>query len=421
MAPMFRPEAVEGRRQAWLGSIQLIRPVSLTLLTLFVLAVALAAAAFLALGQYTRKAHVVGYLAPNRGVIRLLPPLAATVAERRVAEGQTVHEGDVLFVLAIDRATVGGDTQAAVQQSLAARTGSLREAAQQQARLLAEQRAALEQRAIDMQRELTQIDAEADLHRQRLVLAQQALARLQSLQSDHFVSPAQVQGKHEEVLGLQAQLSTLQRQRATQQRDIATLQAQARELPLQASARQGEIERDIAALAQASAESDAKQRIVVRAPRGGVVSTVLADAGQSVTPDVPLASLLPAEARLQAELFAPSSAVGFVRAEQTVLLRYQAYPYQKFGHQSGQVLQVSRTPLQAGELAALPLAGGASSVSTGEPLYRITVALDKQTVDAYGRAQPLSAGMQIDADVLLDRRRLIEWIFEPVLGLAGKV
>jgi len=94
-----------------------------------------------------------------------------------------------------------------------------------------------------------------------------------------------------------------------------------------------------------------------------------------------------------------------------VLLRYEAYPYQKFGHQTGHVLQVSRTPMAA------PGAGGA----TGEPMYRITVALDRQAVAAYGQSQPLSPGMQLEADVLLDRRRLIEWIFEPVLSLSGRV
>jgi membrane fusion protein len=123
--------------------------------------------------------------------------------------------------------------------------------------------------------------------------------------------------------------------------------------------------------------------------------------------------LLPADARLRAHLYAPSSAVGFLRADQPVLLRYQAFPYQKFGHHKGQVLQVSRTPLSAGELGLAP--GGA------EPMYRVTVTLERQTVDAYGQAQPLAAGMQLEADVLLDRRRLIEWIFEPVLGLSGRV
>ena len=132
-----------------------------------------------------------------------------------------------------------------------------------------------------------------------------------------------------------------------------------------------------------------------------------------------MASLLPADARLQAHLFAPSSAVGFVRQNQPVQLRYQAFPYQKFGHQAGVVAQVARSPLQGAELAGLPLQGGTGAGA--EPLYRITVTLDRQTVAAYGQAQPLSPGMQLEADVLLDRRRLIEWLFEPVLGIAGRV
>ena len=66
----------------------------------------------------------------------------------------------------------------------------------------------------------------------------------------------------------------------------------------------------------------------------------------------------------------------------------------------------------------MPLAGAPASA---EPLYRITVRLDRQDVAAYGATQALAPGMQLDADVVLDRRRLIEWIFEPVLGIAGRV
>ena len=131
---------------------------------------------------------------------------------------------------------------------------------------------------------------------------------------------------------------------------------------------------------------------------------------------------------MQAQLFAPSSAVGFLRPAQRVQLRYQAFPYQKFGHHPGQVLQVSRTPLQAADLASLPLSAGSvtgvgadGTPLAAEPLYRITVALDEQTVQAYGVAQPLVAGMQLEADVLLDRRRLIEWIFEPLLSVTGRL
>jgi len=97
-----------------------------------------------------------------------------------------------------------------------------------------------------------------------------------------------------------------------------------------------------------------------------------------------------------------------------VLLRYVAYPHQKFGTYRARVQAISRNPLPAAELGFVPPDG------SREPLYRIKAALDSQSVLAYGRAQPLRAGMQVEADVLLDRRRLVEWIFEPLLSLAGR-
>ena len=390
MDTLFRREALAARQGTWLGGIQLVRPVSLSVLTALVLVAATATVAFLGAGHYTRKARVTGYLVPDGGVIRLVPTQPASVLERRVREGQQVRAGEVLFVLSVDRATLGGDTQAAVQASLAARERSLQGTAQQ--------REAIARRLDDMRREATQLQAETALRQQRLALAQAAQARLEALRADHFISSAQVQAKAEDVLGLQAELQALERQRAAQRREIDALEAQARELPLRAQVQQGEIERDLAALAQEAAESEARGRLVMRAPQDGVVTALTAEPGQSVGPGAALASLVPAQSRLQAQLYAPSSAVGFVRPDQPVLLRYQAYPYQKFGHQLGHVLQVSRTPLQASELAGLPLPGSVT-----------------------GAAQPLAAGMQLDADVLLERRRLVEWLFEPLLGVAGRV
>ncbi len=428
MSDLFRIEALEHRRNAWLGRIQLVRPVSFSVLTGLVAITAMVTGWFLFHGEYTRKAHVVGVLVPDQGVLRLPSPQAGTVVERRVSEGDSVRSGDILFVISVDRSTVSGDAQAAVQGSIDARAHSLKEASRQSQRLEEEQVAALTRQIADMRRELKQMDAEGELQQERLALAQKALTQLQSLQADNFVSGAHVQTKAEEILGLRAQAQALVRQRLAQQRQIGVLEAQRQERASQAQSQRGGIERSLAELTQASAESGALQRIVVRAPRSGVVTAVLAAPGASVTPSAALASLLPEGAKMQAQLFAPSSAVGFLRLAQTVQLRYQAFPYQKFGHHPGQILQVSRTPLQAAELASLPLsadavpgakADGASPFA--EPLYRITVTLDEQTVQAYGVAQPLVAGMQLEADVLLDRRRLIEWIFEPLLSVTGRL
>jgi len=57
----------------------------------------------------------------------------------------------------------------------------------------------------------------------------------------------------------------------------------------------------------------------------------------------------------------------------------------------------------------------------GEPMYRIAVRLERQDMPAGAQLRPLVPGMQLEADVPIERRRLVEWLFAPVLGLAGRV
>ena len=131
-------------------------------------------------------------------------------------------------------------------------------------------------------------------------------------------------------------------------------------------------------------------------------------------PGTPLATLIPANATLEAHLYSPSRSIGFVHQGQDVLLRYLAYPHQKFGMHKASVVAVSKNPLLPSELGFTPSDG------LREPVYRIRVALESQAVPAYGNLERLQAGMQVEADILLDRRLLIEWIFETLLSLAGR-
>jgi membrane fusion protein len=335
----------------------------------------------------------------------MVPAASGVVLERRVAEGQAVQAGDVLFVLALERQQLNASALQRVQQSLEERRRSLEASARQQQALSTAQQSALDRRLQALQGELAQLDAESALQQQRLTLARQALARLESLQRDQFISSAQVQAKSEELLGVQAAAQALGRQRAGLEREREELLGQRRALPLQAEGATGSIERELAVLSREAAEVDADRQVLVRAPQAGTVSALLAEPGQSVSPSSALASLVPAGAALQAHLYAPSSAIGFVRAGQAVRMRFEAFPYQKFGLVEGRVLEVSRTPLAASEVAASALAPAGG----GQPLFRITVALTASQL-------PLVAGMRLSADVLLERRRLVEWLFEPLLG-----
>ena len=129
-------------------------------------------------------------------------------------------------------------------------------------------------------------------------------------------------------------------------------------------------------------------------------------------------TLVPAGSRLEARLYGPSRAIGFVRPGQRVLLRYEAFPHQKFGQYEGVVRSVSRSTVGPAELSGqgAPLPG----LVPGEPVYRVTVELAAQTATAYGEAVPLQPGMQLEADVLIETRRLYQWVLDPLHSLTGR-
>ena len=140
--------------------------------------------------------------------------------------------------------------------------------------------------------------------------------------------------------------------------------------------------------------------IEIRAPEDGVVTAILAHPGQTIATGAPMLKIVPQHAPMQAELLAPSSAVGFIHEGGRVLLRYSAFPYQKFGGYWGTVVSVSRAAMNADEVKGL-LAGEAPSKQSG-PFYRVIIEPDSQKVSIYGEEHSLPAGMQVHAYAMLE-------------------
>ena len=253
----------------------------------------------------------------------------------------------------------------------------------------------------------------------RLQSGQLQFDKFQSLADQQYFSDAALQQKRDELLDQQSRRQALERSITERNRSLASLKADLDQSQIKSTREQAAIDRSLLELDQASISTEAQREIVITAPQSGIVTTIQGEAGQ-VTNGQPLLAILPEGAQLQAHLFAPSSAVGFVTPGQTVRLRYAAFPYQKFGQYEGKVVDLSKVPFGAQELPANLGAGVIAAAQAGEGLYRITVALNQQSVMAYGKAQALTPGMQLEADVMQDTRRLIEWLFEPVFSLRGK-
>lgn len=415
---MFREEAIQAQRARGTGEILLAQGVSATALTLLFAGIAASIIAFLAFASVTRKENVPGVITPSKGMIRVVPMQAGVIAQRQVQDGQLVHAGDVLFVLSSDRSSATrGDAGRAVSDLIEAQRRSLAVDQDQQHRQSEERLQTARRRAQDLLAEQERIDKQITLQTHRLGIAQELLDRYQDLQRSNFVSAANVQGHQADFIDQQQRLAELQRAKASAGRELLTAQSDIKELELQRRRDDEAAQRGQAELTRRLTENEAQREVTIRAPESGMVATTTADVGQAVLPNQVLATIVPNDSNLVAELYVPSRAIGFVRAGMPVLLRYEAFPYQKFGQFKAAVLEVSKASVRPEDLSASLLPTG----SGGQPIYKLRASLERQAVTAYGKDTPLRPGMALEASVIIEHRRLYEWVLDPLYSITGRL
>ena len=413
---LFRREALQSQRRAALGSIQINTPPAFWAVSLLAVAFVVAAVTNLFLGHYTQRATVQGTLVPASGLVTLSATGAGDVLAVNVRQGERVSAGETLasFDNPLESAALG-NTLAFITSELDTERKGVEQDLVTQRALAASQRVTLRQSVKSLRAQLAQIDSQLVLQRQEAVNMAALLNSITPLRQQGIVSLYDLQQQQADTFNAELQVKALQRERLSLAQQLAQAEQQRAQVPLTLAAQQNATRNKLAQLEQALAHNEAQREWVVKAPRAGIVATLLIQPGETVSAGEPLLTVVPRRSRLEAQLLVPSSAVGFVRRGQRVVLRYQAFPYQRFGLHFGEVGQVSRSALSPQEVAAL--VGRQSAV----PLYRVMVRLRGQTVQAYGRPVALLPGMALHANILLDRRRLIEWVLEPLYGFTRRM
>lgn len=435
-SPLFRPEVTAALSQQWMGTIRLAQPISAWLIAAVAALVAIALACFVSLGAMTKKARVTGITVPVAGSVSIAAPSAGLLVRSHIQEGDQVEIGQILFEVSNERQSDKGEITALVAQQIAARQQSLETEQRLRRAQALDKQQALQLRLAHLQNETIQLEQEIKLIERRQTLAQESLTKYQTLQSNGYVSSAQTQQKQEELLDIATRLSTFKRTQLQQQANQIALQSELQQVASSLATDQAQLQRAIASLQQEMAENRNRKTAFITATQTGVITALSAQVGQIINGGQVLATLIPSDTKksegeqrsqLEAHLYAPSRTTGFVAIGQKVLIRYAAFPYQKFGLQQGTVIDVSRTPFAPNELppnlATTILSNAQQNIqgfNSHEALYRIKVKLDQQNINAYGTAQALKSGMTLEADVLQDRRRIWEWILEPVLAVANR-
>jgi len=413
---LFRQEALDAANRGSLGTVALYCPPYRWLVISVVIIITAATALFFIFGSYTKYESSTGELLPKNGMLIIPPPVSATVIDIPVKEGQHVEKGDVVMVLSSEVSTQLGQTRQVIAENLAAQRERLQQDLLNLSKLHEVEMEGLRATVDSLKLQQEQLRLQLAHRNKQVALARLQLDKLKAMQSQGYASNRQLEEQESTLLDNQARYQEYQRQLLDITQKIVQAQQQLHEKPLDDEKKRNDIERQLADNRQSMAENEARRSIELRAPKSGYVGMIMVKNGQMVNAGQSAIAILPSDSELVARIMVNTQSIGFIQAGQRVVLRYKAFPYQKFGQQYGKVIEVSRTALSPQEVTTLT---GKNNVQ--EQQYRVLVALDTQTIKAYSQDEPLKPGMALDADFIVDQRHLYEWVLEPLFALGHKI
>lgn len=414
---LFRAEAVafqQYNRHA--GHVAALQPLSTKVISWFVFVAFGLLVAFLLVGQYARKETVAGYLTPTLGTAKIFVPQQptliqqGTIKEVHVREGQIVFEGEPLLTVETSQIAVNGqDVNATMLESLISQEERLKNqiAAEQERDSSERERLAALIRGFEG--EIAALRSQMKSQSERIAISEQFVAAGTDLRGKGYMADLELKRRQLALLEQRQNLDALGQQLAARQNRMTETTYALRQLPIATAEKIQTLLNELSLTEQRAAEINGRRAYVLRAPTSGRISTVQATVGQFADPRRLQMEIIPSESALHAELLVPTRAVGFLRPGLEVRILYEAFPYQQFGTYTGRVMQVSQTIL-TGTDASGPIA-------PKEPVYKISAALDRADIDAYGKKIPLQADMLLRADILLEKRSLMQWLLDPLLRL----
>ncbi len=409
MKSLFRPEAVEWQRRRLAGDVILAMGPGHALLTWIAIGIIAASVTFAATATYARKELVQGWLTPDGGIIRLVAKDGGTVKTVYVSEGEQVQAGEPVAALELSSPVAAGDYLSTMSRSLTDQADAADDRSAAQRSIFAAEQEQLLARRKALALEIGELRRQIALQQERIQLAKSEVDRTRGLAERGYASVRDLDARRSAVLAAEQQASALTAAKLGLEREDGQMQARLRAIPLELDSAEADARATRSAIGQQQTQAEAQSTNLIVAPVAGTVAVLPAQRGQAMPAGGTVAVVTPKGSLLEGELYVPSRAVGFLREGQEVRLMYEAFPHQKYGVAKGVVSSVSRSVLSPSDVT-IP------GIELKEPVFRVRVKLNRSTITAYGKSIRLQPGLLFKAEIVIDRRTLLEWLFDPLFA-----
>ncbi|WP_340617666.1 HlyD family secretion protein [Xenorhabdus entomophaga] len=405
---IYRTEALQHKRERWLGTSSLNIPSSVSICLLTGIITFAFIVSIIAFGSYSERVNVTGSVIYDPPAVSLIAQSDGAIIQSAALEKKIIKRGEVIFSVSGETQTHLGATNFEIAELLKKQRYELLKRLNVIASEAEKNKAYLTEKIKNKEREIESLhnllkDSEEqkkwfekksslyeNLRKKGIALDSEFIDR----KKDYYSATVNLSSAKLNIITLQGELLDLKKKISTIDRELDSTRES--------------ITIEIASIEQKILDAERQREYLIVAPFDGMITSVTVHKGERVKAGQQTAVLVPQNAVPKIELLSPSDSLGDVADRQRVKIRVAAYPYQWHGKMSGVIETISEAPINISPSTQ------ANGEGKSKELFRIVV---RPVMTEQQRNMVLLPGMKVETEIYVRTRKIYEWLFMPVKGI----
>ncbi|MCW7762328.1 HlyD family secretion protein [Photorhabdus luminescens] len=414
--------SVRDHKSSWLGKAHIISVIPAPLVFFFSTVIALSIIFLIFFGSYTRRINVIGEVITSPKTITLFSTTQGIVTEQYVKPGDFVSRGTRLYKIDSSKISDSGNVSIKSRSSIN-RQIMLTE------QIIAKIEEDKDQTLKNIQQQIDEYLRVISTVENLLRDAQEGLVIMEKYANSYMkylhkglINKDQLANQKSLFYQQQGIYQNVYSQKIQAQLQAEKLKSDMITTSVEFDNRISEYQYQRSELEIKLTNIDLNEAMLVTAPYDGLVESLSVTPGQMINTGDSLAQLSPGKDRLYYLVFwLPNNSIPYVKIGDRVNIRYDAFPYEKFGQFGGRIISISNVAASYQELKSYSNSPIISSTMTNQSYYKVTAILDENRFIYQGTSMEISSNMRAQTTVFLEKRYLYQWMFTPFYGIKSSL
>ncbi|EMB9090721.1 TPA: HlyD family secretion protein [Klebsiella michiganensis] len=418
---IYRKEAIEYKKIHWKGKALLLAGIPAWLVTLLASLFLLALVLSLIFCTFTQRIDVRGEVITLPHSVNVFAPQQGFVVNQHVKVGDIVNKGQPLYELDVSRNTINGNVSAAQIEVINEKIANAEDIISKLTRNKAETLTALDKQIKTTSASLAETNRMLATTQVGLNKMHTNLSSYDKYLKDGLITKDQYNYQHSLYFQQQSAYQSLVTQKMQLESQLTQTNSdkitKAADFDNQISSQHNQINDYKNQLV----ESNANGNLIIKATTNGKIESLAVTKGQMVENGSSLAQIKPTgDIEYYLILWLPNNTIPYVKPGDTINIRYDAFPADKFGQFPGKVISISSVPASRQEMAEYTNVNNGTSQQE-LALYKAIIKIKDKTFNYNGKTLTLSNGLKAQAVVFLEERPLYMWMFTPFYKMTQSV